>query len=70
MTCDAIVIEDILGLSPVAPGWTEVGFKPRIPKSLTSLRFEFETIAGRISLRYDQQQLQVDVPDGVRLVIG
>lgn len=66
----SILIEDIMGLTPKAPGWAEVGFNPKIPKSLDAFQLEFETVAGRITLQYDQENIKLHVPSGARLVVG
>jgi len=46
----SVLIEDIAGIRPKTPGWGEISFEPHIPKTLTNLRIEFETVSGRVRL--------------------
>jgi alpha-L-rhamnosidase len=60
-----LLIEDIIGLKPAKPGWSEIDFTPRIPKGMADFQLEFQTASGTIRLRYEDDQLQLQVPEGV-----
>lgn len=47
-----ILIEDIIGLSPAKPGWSEISFTPHIPSSIKQLSFQFHTIHNKINVDY------------------
>jgi len=53
-----ILIEDIIGIKPAAPGWSEVDFTPRIPEAMKDFELEFQTIRGTMSIQYKQGKLQ------------
>ncbi len=45
-----VLIEDIIGLRPLTPGWHEICFKPHIPPNLQWLKLEFKSPACRIKV--------------------
>ncbi len=59
----SVIIEDILGIRPLEPGWGKISFTPHLPKSLDYLHVEFETIQGRIVLEHNNGISQVIVPE-------
>lgn len=62
-----LLIEDIAGIQPAAPGWAEVNFSPRIPASLEELRLSFTTVAGRFTLEHGKEGTTLLAPDGVKV---
>jgi len=64
----SVIIEDIIGIKPLKPGWDEVLFSPHIPESLDYIFLEFETVKGRIRMECKDGVPRITVPDGCRLV--
>ncbi|WP_127588281.1 family 78 glycoside hydrolase catalytic domain [Paenibacillus koleovorans] len=64
-----VLIEDIVGLQPGRPGWTEIRFAPRIPTSRLE-RFELtvQVASGVINVRCEQGQLSIEAPPHVKVV--
>lgn len=58
----SVLIEDIIGIKPLKPGWEELSFAPHIPQSLDYLYIEFETIKGKIKMEYKDGIPQVYIP--------
>lgn len=65
-----LLIEEIIGLKPAAPGWTKVSFTPHIPNSLEWIMLSFRTPAGTIALEYAGGEAKLTVPDGVAVEGG
>ncbi|MBN2980760.1 MULTISPECIES: alpha-L-rhamnosidase [Cohnella] len=57
-----VLIEDIIGLKPAAPGWANVDFRPRIPAAMRDFELEFRTVRGPVRVRYRQGKLQLETP--------
>ena len=53
-----VLIEDVIGLKPAAPGWSDVAFQPRLPAGMPDFRLELRTPAGRVSVKYRDGRLQ------------
>jgi alpha-L-rhamnosidase len=64
----AVLIEDIIGLKPQKPGWEEIRFTPHIPERLKRFSFHIHVRTGRIQVEYDNGQIHIDVPDGVKII--
>jgi alpha-L-rhamnosidase len=60
-----LLIEEIIGLKPAKPGWTQIRFEPRIPQSMPDFRLTFPTPAGQVGVVCQKGKLQLIVPDGV-----
>ncbi|THF73527.1 family 78 glycoside hydrolase catalytic domain [Cohnella fermenti] len=63
-----LLIEEIIGLKPSKPGWTEISFAPRIPPQWEHCTLQLRVPAGWIRLAYSQGQWQEDFPKQVRVV--
>jgi alpha-L-rhamnosidase len=63
-----LLIEEIFGIKPAAPGWTQVRFSPRMPDSLREVKLSFLTPAGEIRFEYSGGLSELSVPDGVAIV--
>ncbi|NLO37948.1 MAG: family 78 glycoside hydrolase catalytic domain [Ruminiclostridium sp.] len=48
-----VIIEDLLGVTPEAPGWETIRFKPHLPHGVEEIALEFTTRKGRICVRAD-----------------
>ncbi|THF84730.1 alpha-L-rhamnosidase [Cohnella fermenti] len=58
-----LFIEEIAGLSPLAPGWTFIAFDPHIPDSLEWFRLAIPTPEGEIRLECRAGEVKLVVPD-------
>lgn len=63
-----VLIEDIAGLKPARPGWSEVFFTPHIPGSLASLEIEFWTGRGRFRVVARDGRANLEAPPGVKVI--
>lgn len=63
-----VMIEDVLGIKPAAPGWKQVRFTPKTLKSLKEVHVSFLTPSGRFTLEYVDGESRLLVPDGVAIV--
>ncbi|MDF2721263.1 MAG: alpha-L-rhamnosidase [Paenibacillus sp.] len=63
-----LLIEDIFGIKPAAPGWKKVRFAPQLPQSLNDVKLAFHTPAGEIRFEASGGQAKLHVPDGVVVV--
>lgn len=64
-----VLIEDVIGLRPLSPGWGETLFEPHLPEEMKSLKFEFTTVKGRFKVNYFQGRLELETPPGVKAVL-
>jgi hypothetical protein len=58
-----LFIEDIAGLTPLAPGWTTIAFEPHFPESLEWFRLAFPIPGGEIVLECRDGDVRLSVPD-------
>lgn len=58
-----LLIEEIAGLKPVAPGWETVAFDPHLPDSLEELELVFPIPGGEIRLERRNGAVRLSVPD-------
>jgi hypothetical protein len=63
-----LLIEEVIGLKPAAPGWKTVSFQPQIPKSLKQIELEFQIPAGRVNFSYKNGETNLSLPKGVLLI--
>ncbi|MFD1677904.1 family 78 glycoside hydrolase catalytic domain [Alicyclobacillus fodiniaquatilis] len=63
-----ILIEEIIGLRPAAPGWQAVQFTPHIPAELRDISIQFRVKTGVIRCTFTDGQPALELPDGVQLV--
>jgi hypothetical protein len=63
-----VLIEQIVGLKPAAPGWKRVAFAPRIPAALHEVKLAFRVPTGRITFEYAGGRMKLEVPEGVPVV--
>lgn len=64
-----VLIEDICGLNPARPGWTEVRFEPHIPETLDDLELSFWTVRGKIRVCAQKGQItRLELPKGVSVI--
>lgn len=63
-----LLIEDICGIKPVAPGWRKVRFAPQVPHTLTDVTLKFNTPAGEFNFTFANGKADLKVPDGVELI--
>ncbi|GLX66642.1 hypothetical protein MU1_09860 [Paenibacillus glycanilyticus] len=62
-----LLIEEIIGLQPAKPGWTEIRFHPRIPAAWTSFKLELTVAVGTIRLTYDKGTWAESFPPGIAI---
>jgi alpha-L-rhamnosidase len=62
-----VIIEDIAGIMPYMPGWTEISFKPHIPASVEYLTVEFNVAVGHIRMEHKNGVSVLEVPEGVKV---
>ena len=60
-----LLIEDVIGLKPAAPGWSAVRFEPRVPERMGDFHLAFRTPRGTISVERKGGALTLHVPEGV-----
>jgi hypothetical protein len=63
----AVLIEDIIGLKPLTPGWSEVLFDPHIPDILQYLKLEFWTVKGKFKVDWNMGRMMLETPHGVKI---
>ncbi len=63
-----VLIEDIVGLKPAAPGWKQVSFSPRLPDSLSEVKLTFRVPAGNITFELCDGRMKLTVPEGVTVI--
>lgn len=63
-----LLIEEIIGLKPAAPGWTAISFTPRLPADWTKASLELKVPTGAIRLVYEQGEWTTQFPEGVEVV--
>lgn len=63
-----LLIEEIIGLKPLSPGWKHIRFQPRIPESLQRLELSFRVPDGEIRFAYNNGSITLNVPEGCQLV--
>ena len=64
----SVLIEDVIGLQPAAPGWSEISFLPNIPQSLESFSLELSVNTGRIYVEYEKGHIRIQAPEGIKIV--
>lgn len=64
----SVIIEDIIGIKPMTPGWEKIQFKPNIPKGLDHISVQFETVKGTIKMKYKDNISSIEVPEGCLIV--
>ena len=62
-----VMIEDIIGITPLAPGWEEIRFDPKLPASLGELDLSIKVKSGRIRVRYADGEYSISVPDEMKI---
>ncbi|MFD0670896.1 family 78 glycoside hydrolase catalytic domain [Cohnella sp. GCM10027633] len=65
-----VLIEDVIGISPMEPGWGKIAYKPGIPEGMPDFRLKFRTVSGVIEAAYAHGELIVTPPAGVAVVIA
>lgn len=63
-----LLIEDIAGITPLAPGWETIRFAPHLPEALDGLKLSFRTPGGEIRLEYSGGEAKLTVPDQCTVV--
>ncbi|MCP4640028.1 MAG: family 78 glycoside hydrolase catalytic domain [bacterium] len=64
-----LVAEHVFGLMPAAPGWSKVGFTPRVPESLDHFAYEMPIQRGSLGIVYERGKgFIVSAPPGVEVV--
>lgn len=65
-----LVVEDLLGLRPLAPGYTEFAVAPQVPEQIGHLGASVPTVAGLIEIDVSGEAagraVRVSVPEGTR----
>lgn len=56
-----VIVEDLLGLSPEAPGWEMVRFEPHIPKGLDAVSLEIKTKRRTTHIRTKKGSAQIEI---------
>ena len=62
-----LIIEEIFGLQPAAPGWSEIRFEPHLPESWTSCTLQLSVPTGDIQLNYKDGKWESHFPSGIRV---
>lgn len=63
-----LLIEEIVGLKPAKPGWTEIAFSPRIPAAWTHGKLELRVPTGMIRVEYRNGEWACEFPAGVQVI--
>lgn len=60
-----ILIEEIIGIKPAAPGWSSIRFDPHLPDGMPEFSLTFLTMAGKVHIHYAGGHLELIAPEGV-----
>lgn len=60
-----VLIEDVIGISPMEPGWKAIAYKPGLPEGMPDFHLKFRTVRGVIEVAYAHGELIVTPPAGV-----
>jgi alpha-L-rhamnosidase len=63
-----LFIEEIIGLKPNQPGWSEIRFTPHVPAALEAIEFEMNIPAGRIHVSYKDGLWALQAPGSIKVV--
>ncbi|MDQ1913749.1 family 78 glycoside hydrolase catalytic domain [Paenibacillus sp. GD4] len=63
-----VLIEDIIGLKPTKPGWSEIQFAPRIPQGMKDFQLGFQTLSGSIRIDYSADKLDIHAQEGISII--
>ncbi|WP_420888781.1 family 78 glycoside hydrolase catalytic domain [Cohnella candidum] len=63
-----LLIEEVIGLKPIQPGWSEIRFAPDIPEGMKDFRLRFQTPNGTIQVEYTQGKLLLQTPEGIPVI--
>jgi alpha-L-rhamnosidase len=63
-----VLIEDVLGLRPGAPGWTAIAFAPRMPAEVASFSLRLSVLSGEIRIEHQHGSTTITAPNGVTVV--
>ncbi len=63
-----LLIENIVGLAPGKPGWSEILFRPRIPASWTYCRVNLQVPSGPIRVEYKDGAWECAFPEGIAVI--
>ncbi len=55
----SVLIEDLAGVKPGGPGWSQVQFCPRLPDELTSLHLAFLVPDGTLQVEADERRVRL-----------
>lgn len=62
-----LLIEEIIGLKPLQPGWSAIRFAPKAPVSWTYCKLEIEVPSGPVRLEYRDGVWEKSFPPGVNV---
>ncbi len=62
-----VIIEDIIGLKPLRPGWEKISFTPHIPAGIEHISLEIETVKGRIKVSCEYGKAEISAPEGIKV---
>lgn len=62
-----VLIEEIIGLKPLKPGWETIRFDPHIPDQLKDFHFKMKVKTGTIEVRLAGGMLEIHAPKAVKV---
>ncbi|TVY07865.1 Bacterial alpha-L-rhamnosidase [Paenibacillus cremeus] len=63
-----LLIEEIIGLKPSKPGWTEVRLQPQLPKQFHRFELTIQVATGPIHVRCEDGKISLSVPPQVTVI--
>ncbi|MBD2845997.1 family 78 glycoside hydrolase catalytic domain [Paenibacillus sp. IB182496] len=62
-----LIVEAVIGLEIVEPGWKKAHLNPRLPAELEAFELELTIATGRLRLRYENGRMDVTAPPGTAI---
>jgi alpha-L-rhamnosidase len=63
-----MLIEEIIGLKPAKPGWSEIAFQPKLPDEWSACLLEFQVPSGTVRVEYRDGAWQESFPQDVKVI--
>lgn len=63
-----MLIEEVLGVTPAAPGWETIRFRPRLPADLPDLELTFTVASGPVRVSVKDGRAALEAAPGVAVV--
>lgn len=69
---DIWIIEKLLGIHQLSPGYKQICFEPKLPEEINFASYSLDTVSGTISVKYERKEgkltKKIVVPDGIEIV--